>query len=400
MTTLLAPQHLRIDPVSPVAPRGRSVSHRVEQSLDGEHVVIRDLELFIGFDDSIDSADDKRIKKYDATGIDTVVKQTRKFMTRGQNPKLILGHNSDGIESYPRPVIGDIVSISGRSINGAPGIIGDVEMTSADFASYLKTNQYPRRSAEIWPEGFMSEVALLGSETPARPLPDTHFSRMIDRFSRKFDTAKFAEPTTMPAGAGPGNVTIPDERRNAMADDDKKDDDTLKARLKAALDEIEELKAKLKSKHSEPDDGDEEDEKEKGKSKNAREQFTRQIHAQGEQIATLKRDLVKEQFGRQLDALTANGYQTGDSARQEQILERIAVAKDPAAEFDFFMRGMHRLPTELQINTRGVTTGTFDAKGEAELFRRARENCSAKGMHTADQFAAEVARLQGERKAG
>ena len=53
-----------------------------------------------------------------------------------------------------------------------------MEVSKPIFDRLIATNAFPRRSAEIWSESnHLSEIALLGRETPRRPLPDTHFAR-------------------------------------------------------------------------------------------------------------------------------------------------------------------------------------------------------------------------------
>jgi hypothetical protein len=167
-------------------------SHRL--TFDNGKVTIHDLELFVGFDRVFDSGDDDRIKKYDADHVRHVVAATAKYIRRGQRPKLILGHNKAG-DAGDRPAIGDVLDVRFEDMLGVPGIVGDVEMLAEDFETYVKPNRYPRRSAEIWPDGFLSEVALLGSTTPARPVPDTKFARNprpgVETFAREARTVRF-----------------------------------------------------------------------------------------------------------------------------------------------------------------------------------------------------------------
>jgi hypothetical protein len=169
-------------------------SHTVE-ALGGDKVRIRDLELFLAFDPSIDPDDDEEIKAFGPEQIDEVLAKTRAYMDRGTNPKLVVQHESEDHETDPTAV-GDVVAVRKKQIHGTTGISGDVEMSRGDFEALIASNRYPRRSAEIWPDGFMSEVALLGRHTPRRPLPDTKFAQRGEKvvclrtFAADFDEDK------------------------------------------------------------------------------------------------------------------------------------------------------------------------------------------------------------------
>jgi len=159
-------------------------SHRTTTMPDGK-IVVHDVELFLGYDPDFDSPDDP-VAKYTPQKIRDIVARTTQYMERGQLPKLIGKHNDEN-DPEPRPAIGDIISIR-VAPNDARLIIGDIEMQADDFETYLASNKYPRRSAEIWgSDGYLSEVALLGSQTPARPIADTKFAKgnpPRERFSR------------------------------------------------------------------------------------------------------------------------------------------------------------------------------------------------------------------------
>ncbi len=175
-------------------------SHRISEH-DGK-VTIHDLELFVGFDPSIDDEDDERIRKYDADRIAQVVERTQAFMARGQHPRLIPAHNSDDEDAEPMPAIGDIVSLSVSPDNDLL-IIGDVVVPLDIFETKIRNNTYPRRSSEIWRDGYLSEVTLLGSKTPARPLPDTRFKReglTRELFFREMPTRRDAGTTSTVSG--------------------------------------------------------------------------------------------------------------------------------------------------------------------------------------------------------
>lgn len=354
-------------------------SHKVEQ-ISRDRVVIRDLELFVGYDPKIDGPDDKRMRKYDATGIGKVVSRTKAMMERGQRPKLILGHNPDEDDGIERPVIGDFVAIEKRDINGVPGIVGDVEMTVEDFQTYLKSNRYPRRSAEIYSDGFMSEVALLGSRTPARPLRDTKFSKAslthIDRFSREFAADTFADPTGTSHVGGPGNSFIPSTEKSKMAskpksknaiDDDDEDVD------KMSEDELREAyrsaKKKLKAAEDEGKCGD--DDKEKNELRKQRDTFARRLEDLGDRLAETQADLVRERYSRKLDNDRAAGFIVGDDKRRDAILDRIQKSDDPEAEYEFIKSLFARGPVDTRVDTRHLRLAGNDGADDTDIEERA-----------------------------
>lgn len=150
-------------------------SHTVEKAGNGK-VRIRDLELFMGFDPSIDDRADEAMAEYDNRRVKQIVQRTGKFIQRGSRPKLVIEHEKEGRPTAPEAV-GDITSVRYEERNGVGYIVGDVEMPKDRFDDLLASNAYPRRSAEIWKDNHLSEVALLGRDTPRRPLPDTKFTK-------------------------------------------------------------------------------------------------------------------------------------------------------------------------------------------------------------------------------
>lgn len=364
----------------------RPGSHRV--TFSGDRATVHDLELFVGWDNRIDDAGDKKIRKYDRDGISRVVRQTQEFIKRGQHPQLIPGHNGDD-DAEHKPAIGTFMSIRGRDINGVPGIVGDVEMRVSDFEHYLKSNAYPRRSAEIWPDGYMSEVALLGSETPARPLPDTHFGRAesqatAERFSRQFAPAQFQTE----AHPGPGNTYIPDNSDNkkkgkSMADDDKKTDDgnddleKMKAKLKAAEDECKDLKAKLAKYQEEDDDKKEENRKLGGEV----EKFRREVETLTERNVNLAKDVTREKFTRLLEKDQRAGYPVSGE-NFSKVLDHILDASKPQAEYDFIKSTWSRsVPVNVTVDQDGVVVGESPETTEkhARAQKAATKRCTTEG---------------------
>ncbi len=208
-------------------------SHTVEKTDEGK-VRIRNLELFMGFDPSIDSDEDEAMQGYDNARVKDIVSRTGKFIQRGSRPKLVIEHEKDGKPTRPEAV-GDVTSVRYEERNGVGYVVGDVEMPKEAFDSLLASNAYPRRSAEIWKDNHLSEVALLGRDTPRRPLPDTRFTKRGEKavFERPMGTVRitldspdqFAEIgvggglNTFIPSAGTGKKQMPSKMKKKMEAD-------------------------------------------------------------------------------------------------------------------------------------------------------------------------------------
>ena len=208
-------------------------SHNVEN--DGDKVTIRRVELFMAFDPAIDDAEaDPELKKFDNRRLREIVASTRKHMARGSFPQLVIMHEKDGDE--PKSAVGRIPSLSYEERDGVGYIVGDMEVNRPIFDRLIATNAFPRRSAEIWAESnHLSEVALLGRETPRRPLPDTHFSRKGEKITcskSNFDLA----------GVGGGlNTFVPAEiKEEASMASDKDIREEMEA-MKCAISDLSEM---------------------------------------------------------------------------------------------------------------------------------------------------------------
>lgn len=150
-------------------------SHTVQD--DGEKIKIERVELFMAFDPAIDDGEaDPELKRFNNERLKSIVRATRAHMARGSFPQVVVMHEKNGDE--PKSAVGRIPTINYEERGGIGYIVGDMEVNKPIFDSLIATNAFPRRSAEIWAESnHLSEVALLGRETPRRPLPDTHFAR-------------------------------------------------------------------------------------------------------------------------------------------------------------------------------------------------------------------------------
>ena len=376
-------------------------SHRVTEK--GDRVTVHGLELFVGHIDGFDD-DDSEIKDLDSDAIDEIVKMTQRHMSAGSNPKLVLMHQDDN-GSAPPESIGDIVSVYAKPISircsedekyeGA-GIVGDVEMTKADFTKFLASNRYPRRSAEIWQDGHLSEVALLGRETPARPLRDT-------KFVRSGDKKVFTRPTTF-AEVAPGgsNVYVP-SGTGQTNDEEKKMPDILEHEEKEMLrklraengllnDELGKLKAQLDELENGDkiafDDEEDEDEfcvdcDEEEKAEYQDEEDEDEIKAEFAKISKTKagarvaeryarvrreRNIYKKRaeklassnrrtrFSRVLDKMESSGYSI--KAHRAIMLDDLMSSKDPKAKVAFWKKTMRRAPLGKRLNTKNTRQRT------------------------------------------
>ena len=210
-------------------------SHRISDA--GDKVVIHDLEVFCAYDPKIDGTTDAELSAFDNHRLKLIVASTNAHMARGSNPRLVVMHERDGDE--PKSSVGRFTKIRYEERGGVGYIVGDCEVERPVFDRLIASNAFPRRSAEIWQDqNHHSEVALLGRETPRRPLPDTNFAR-------KGAPITFSRNLRFDMGTvGGGNSTfVPDTKEPNMADSN---DDLRKeiASLRASLEEIKNSKGK------------------------------------------------------------------------------------------------------------------------------------------------------------
>jgi hypothetical protein len=337
---------------------GVSASHQISER--GDKVVIKRLELFSGYDPSIDDGTDEEIKKFDREKIRRIVDRTKAFISRKQHPRLVVLHSQED-HSEPKEAVGAVLDIQMEDRNGVPFIVGDVEMGRDEFDSYVASNKFPRRSAEIWSDDHMSEIALLGRDTPRRPLPDT-------RFSKQGEKKVFACQAYFEAAPGVGNVFIPGadikKKDTEMADEAKQGEKDEMAKLLAEKDaEIERLKEENRKiynqthvdidSHEDDDEDEDEDEKEKAmKSKHARVnpaklEFAREKAKFEKRIAALETQLAKERFSREIDAMEAEGFAV-DASRDEMI-DELASCSDPARKISFWRENFRRDPVNVRV---------------------------------------------------
>ena len=377
-------------------------SHEVEKLADGK-VRIRNLELFMGFDPSIDSDEDEAMQAYDNGRVKDIVKRTGKFISRGSRPKLVIEHEKDGRPTAPEAV-GDITSVRYEERSGVAYVVGDVEMPKARFDELLATNAYPRRSAEIWKDNHLSEVALLGRDTPRRPLPDTRFTKHGSKvvFERPMgevrvsidSPAKFGEMgvggglnTFIPSGTG--KKPMPSKMKKTM---EQHDEEAKKALAAAAADECaadedeDEMAVQADAAAMEADEaemayaaedeseekfedgvhvdigshtGEEEEEEDEemeaaygGKAKMSKGKTSEK--ALFARVQELERQLRLERFGREVDSMIRDGYRCGKF--RNSMVEELADAGNPSAKIAFWKATMAKNPINVPTVAQHTVT--------------------------------------------
>lgn len=367
-------------------------SHRVE--VRGDRVVIRDLELFCGYDPDIDDAEgDEVMSGMTAQRISEIVDRTNSFIERGSTPKLVIRHKRDGEES-PHEAVGNIENMRAEDRRGVPYILGDVEMSRMDFDAYIASNRYPRRSAEIWRSGHMSEVALLGRETPRRPLPDTKFERdgELLTFSRALPPLEFAHP-------GASNTYVPD----LESEMDMKDIEARFSKLEKRLEEM------MKTKNSAEEDAGDDEKEENARPSDAvdveavREQvaqtYQRQIDDLKSQIEAGRDARLRERAEREIKDMETEGFRFGD--HRARMVDRLIASKDMDGELSMLRDLVSRDPIGHTVPALSAAR-TPSAPDDAALTaarERAKARCQREGKHTGDAYRTyldeEMAQLKG-----
>lgn len=366
-------------------------SHIISEK--GDRVVIKRLELFSGFDPSIDDGTDVEIKKFNREKVEGIVQRTKQFISRKQHPRIVILHSQED-HSEPKEAVGAVLNVEVEDRDGVPFIVGDVEMGREDFDEYVASNRFPRRSAEIWSDDHMSEVALLGRDTPRRPLPDTRFSKQGDkvRFAMECSTCFEAAP-------GAGNVFVPGaatpKKESKMADeaDDKKDEMAkVIAEMKGDIDRLKEehrkaFNCKDKTEAEKPDEDDDDDDSEGDEgdedkkvtaakpSHLSKVVFAREKLKFERRIVALETELAKERFGRDLDSMRSEGFAV-DCCRDEMI-EELVVSKDPQRKIQFWRDNFKRDPVGVRIaasprsGLKNESNTTLDRETVAKLVAEA-----------------------------
>lgn len=385
-------------------------SHRVSDS--GDKVVIHDLEVFCAYDPRIDGDHDPELKRFDNERVREIVESTNAYMGKGSNPRLVVMHERDGNE--PKSSVGRFTKIRYEERNGVGYIVGDCEVERNVFDRLLATNAFPRRSAEIWQDqNHLSEVALLGRETPRRPLPDTNFAR-------KGAPVTFSRNLRFDMGTVGGGLStfVPDTKGNNMADDNDLRKEV--ASLRAALEEMKNSKGKYAADEDEKDEmaaddmltqqfaeeegdgdgvhididshGDEDEMKEEEEDKalfpasrrGSADVFAmrRENARMARELAAMRAELAAEKFSRELDAMEQDGYRI-PAERRPRLIADLAASRDPADLIDTWRDLFARDPVGVRIDmsraslpktdidTRQISDLVREFAGKPEEFKKA-----------------------------
>jgi hypothetical protein len=373
-------------------------SHRITDN--GDKVVIHDLEVFCAYDPAIDGDHDEELAKFDNERVQDIVESTNRYMSKGSHPRLVVMHEKDGNE--PKSSVGRFTKIDYQERGGVGYIVGDCEVERSVFDKLLATNAFPRRSAEIWQDqNHLSEVALLGRETPRRPLPDTHFVRKGDRVS-------FSRSLRFDMGTVGGGLStfVPDTKDTNMADsnDLKSQFDALKAQVEEmhgffakyakenGEDEKEEMAADdmiseqfasedgegdgvhidIDSHGEEADEDTDEENAMFSASRSSREVFAmkRENSRMARELAQMKGELAAERFSRELDAMEADGYRI-PAARRPRLIADLASSRNPEDLIDTWRDLFARDPMNVRIDMSraSLPQGDLDAAQVTALVR-------------------------------
>jgi hypothetical protein len=318
-------------------------------------------------------------------------------------------HERDGNE--PKSSVGRFTKIRYEERNGVGYIVGDCEVERNVFDRLLATNAFPRRSAEIWQDqNHLSEVALLGRETPRRPLPDTNFAR-------KGAPVTFSRNLRFDMGTVGGGLStfVPDTKGNNMADDNDLRKEV--ASLRAALEEMKNSKGKYAADEDEKDEmaaddmltqqfaeeegdgdgvhididsheGEEEEEEDKALFPASRRgsadvfAMRRENARMARELATMRAELAAEKFSRELDAMEQDGYRI-PAERRPRLIADLAASRDPADLIDTWRDLFARDPVGVRIDmsraslpktdidTRQISDLVREFAGKPEEFKKA-----------------------------
>ena len=334
----------------------------------------------------------------------------------GSATRLVVMHEKDGDE--PKSSVGRFTKISYQERNGVGFIVGDCEVERTVFDKLLATNAFPRRSAEIWQDqNHLSEVALLGRETPRRPLPDTNFNR-------SGELVTFARPLRFDMGTVGGGLStfIPDTKgTKKMANDNETDLRSQVDILRASLDE---LNGQFKKRFAEPESDEDEEVREGEKDEMSADdmiadQFAEEegdgdgvhidIDSHGDddeededlfpasrqgsvdvfamrrensrmqrELSQIRSDLAKAKFAREIDAMEQDGYRI-PAARRGRLIAELSASRDPSDLIDTWRDLFARDPmnTRIDMSRSSLPQGDIDSKQIAELVREHAGNPTA-----------------------
>ncbi len=382
------------------------------------HVIVFDVPLM---DEHEDSSRRKPFNKFSGQLFDDVVRSTREFESKGAYVQIIIGHTEgEGDDEFSHPVVGHIrnVRTQGR-IAGKRQIIGDMWFAPDAFEHQIKTNKYPRRSAEISRvDHRLDPVALLGASTPARPLPDMLFQKQGDACELYMAAHpnvgdEDMDPVLEAIKAMDEKFTKRFEAIEKFQDDSKPDDDDeAKKKEKEEADAAE--KEKNKNKDGYDADGnkiEDDDKKDKSRSQADKETFavlnnkvdtlSASVKALTDENATLCAERITDEIDAKVVYFKRTGVEMGDDKKVEQFKKSLAKldAAERQTRYDEIEEHWSKVPVNVTIDRQGVI-GDNTTPSEGPVDEAAKQTIIA--MKYADKLgismaeAAQIYQTQGE----
>lgn len=319
-------------------------SHCIDRTTDGK-VIVRDVEIFSAYDPRID--DDEELKPFDNQRVSKIVDTTRHYMERGSFPQIVIRHDTNG--DAPQESVGRITSMRVVERDGVAYIVGDMEMTGERFDSLIASNAYPRRSAEIWADkDHLSEVALLGRETPRRAIHDTHFRRLARESGERVTCAlEFAY-----VGGGlstyiPKEITMPHKTRN---EEDAKKEDELPVEEAAPADAEVATEEEEEEEERTEEDGGEKVEMMDGDMVIENRRLRAEVRMLSQRQRDMERALKEETFAREIESMSAGGWRIPNS-RKGAMLAQLMESSDPESVIETWRECFARDPINKRIDT-------------------------------------------------
>ena len=404
-------------PAAPITGKSSLSPFRYEHR--DNHVIVFDVPLM---DEHEDSSRRKPFNKFSGQLFDDVVRATRECESKGSYVQIIIGHTEgDGDDEFAHPVVGHIrnVRTKGRSA-GKRQIIGDMWFAPDAFEHQIKTNQYPRRSAEISRLDYrLDPVALLGASTPARPLPDMLFQKQGDTHELYMAAHPNVgdgdmDPVLEAIKAMDEKFTKRFEAIEKFQDDSKPDDDDDEAKKKEkekkAADEA--AKEKENKKDGYDHEGDDDNKDKSARTQSEKETFavlhnkvdtlTTAVTALTEQNATLRTERVTDEIDGKVVYLRRIGVQLGDNEKVEKFKKSLAKldANERQARYEEIEEHWDRVPAGVVIDRTGLIGDNTNAvegpvDEAAKLTMLAMKYADMHGISMAE--AASILQTQGEK---
>ncbi len=367
-------------PAAPITGKSSLSPFRYEHR--DNHVIVFDVPLM---DEHEDSSRRKPFDKFSGQLFDDVVRATREFESKGAYVQIIIGHTEgEGDDEFSHPVVGHIRNVRSKGKSGKRQIIGDMWFSPESFENQIKTNKYPRRSAEISRlDKRLDPVALLGASTPARPLPDMLFQAPAD--SHELYMASHPnvgdedmDPVLEAIKAIDEKFTKRFEAIEKFQDDAKPgdDDDEAKKKKKEEADAAE--KEKNKKKDGYDADGNKIPDDDKDKDKSARSQadkemfaglrnnietLTTSVKALADENATLRVERITDEIDSKVVYFRRVGIELGDKEKVEKFKKSLAKldSTERQERYDEIEEHWNKVPVAVSIDRTGLLGDNTDA---------------------------------------